>query len=194
MNRHSDQGGAAGFTLLELLITTVIATIFLMMAVPSFIAMLQENRLNTAADQLYVSLAHARSEAVKRRGNVRVCPADTTCLRDDTPACTCRNDGDWSDGWITFDSSDGSTSPSSNGVIIKAVPYTSLHGSVTYGPDTDVDDFVEFGAMGGTIDSTTNGTFNVCYTGLNRHWRQIDISASGRIEDTTFISACGVTG
>lgn len=65
----------AGFTLVELLITIVIAAILLAVAVPSFRAYQAGQQVRSAAADLVSALNFARSEAVKRMANVSVAPA-----------------------------------------------------------------------------------------------------------------------
>jgi type IV fimbrial biogenesis protein FimT len=62
----------SGFTLLELVITIAIAGILMAMAIPSFNAMMRNNRLTTYANEMVTSLNLARSEAIKRGVNVSV--------------------------------------------------------------------------------------------------------------------------
>jgi type IV fimbrial biogenesis protein FimT len=178
-------GRAEGFTLMELMITIAVGAILLVLAVPNFVTALQKDRIGSAADQLYVSLAEARGEAVKRRRSVRVCPS--------ADSASCRNDGDWSDGWLIFQDDDADGSPDAS-EIIKAVPSTSLADNVSLGCETAVDDFVEFGTTGATIDSGTSGAFWICHSNSNVPSREINVSLSGRIEDTTRAQTdCGAT-
>lgn len=56
---------ARGFTLIELMVTLVVLTILVTMAVPSFADYLQKARVRGAADQVTSLLARARAAAVK---------------------------------------------------------------------------------------------------------------------------------
>lgn len=174
-----------GLTLIELMVALAVAAILLVMAVPSFVTALHNGRIATAAEQLYVSLAQARGAAVKTGDAVRVCPS--------SDSATCRNDGDWSDGWLIFQDADADGAPDV-GETIKAVPGTSLAGGVDIGSEDTVEDFVEFGSTGGTINSGTAGAFWVCHSNSSVSSRQISVSLSGRIEDTTRVqSDCNAT-
>lgn len=62
-----------GLTLIELLITIVIVGVLLMVALPSFSAMIKDNRLITAINQVSTLTAFARSEAIKRNNDVTMC-------------------------------------------------------------------------------------------------------------------------
>lgn len=61
-----------GFTLVELLITLVVAGLLLALAVPSFNRLMISSRLTTQANNAVSLLAQARTEAVKRRVDVQL--------------------------------------------------------------------------------------------------------------------------
>jgi type IV fimbrial biogenesis protein FimT len=88
----------AGFTLVELMITLIVAAVLMGIAVPSFKAFIQNSRITAQSNEVLVSLATARSEAIKRNANVVLCrSADPTA---NTPACS--GAGAWETGWIIF--------------------------------------------------------------------------------------------
>jgi type IV fimbrial biogenesis protein FimT len=73
----------SGFTLVELLVTIVIAAILMAVAVPSFNTFVAGQRIKTASFDLSSSLIYARSEALKRNANVTLASAT----------------GGWQNGW-----------------------------------------------------------------------------------------------
>ena len=81
-----------GFTLIELMITVVIVSVVLAIAVPSFYTTIKNNRLRTQADRLVTTFNLARSEAVKRSIDVVVCPS--------SDGATCG--GNYAQGWLVF--------------------------------------------------------------------------------------------
>ena len=72
----------SGFTLIELIITITIFGILLAIAIPNLTSLVRNQRVKTAAGDVYASLVFARSEAIKRNANVGICTS-----------------GDWATGW-----------------------------------------------------------------------------------------------
>jgi type IV fimbrial biogenesis protein FimT len=84
-----------GFTLIELVITIALLAILIGMALPSFRATIQNNRMTAQANEMVTALQFARSEALKRSAPVTVCASDTS---QDPAQCG----SDWSAGWLAF--------------------------------------------------------------------------------------------
>ncbi|HED16949.1 MAG TPA: prepilin-type N-terminal cleavage/methylation domain-containing protein [Gammaproteobacteria bacterium] len=82
-----------GFTLMEILVTLVIAVILTTSVIPSFSNMIQRSRIATKTNLLVSFLAIARSEAVKQGMPV------TVCASSNGTSCT---GGSFADGWIVF--------------------------------------------------------------------------------------------
>ncbi|MDE2088441.1 MAG: GspH/FimT family pseudopilin [Gammaproteobacteria bacterium] len=82
---------SAGFTLIELLIVVVLGAILLTIGVPSFISIIQQNRLTSEANDFVSACALARSEAIRRNVNVLVVAGDCT------GGGNCP--GTWNQGW-----------------------------------------------------------------------------------------------
>lgn len=96
----------------ELLVTVAVLGILAALAVPSFRSLTQSQQVKTASFELFAALNVARSEAIKRNGNVTVTPVA----------------GSWQAGWnTTF----GSTTIGTHGVLKGAV-VTGGPASVVY--------------------------------------------------------------
>jgi len=61
-----------GFTIIELMITLVVAAILLAIAIPSFTYVTVSNKLTTAANDVVVATSSGRVEAIKRNARVDV--------------------------------------------------------------------------------------------------------------------------
>jgi len=88
-----------GLTLAELMVVVSIAAIMLGIGIPSFQAMVAQNRATSAANQLQSSLQFARSTAVAQGRTVTICVANFAT----TPASCTVNSNDvvnWQVGWI----------------------------------------------------------------------------------------------
>lgn len=72
----------AGFTLVELLVTVAVIGILAVVAVPSMTAVINANRVATAAGELTATMQIARSEAVRRNARVSVC-GNAACTSTD---------------------------------------------------------------------------------------------------------------
>lgn len=87
-----------GFTAIELMVTIAILAILAGMAAPSFTSIIERWRVRQTTDELQSTFYFARSEAIKRGGNV-------TILRSgDAGSCTTVGSDTslWSCGWIVF--------------------------------------------------------------------------------------------
>ncbi len=75
---------------MEMLITIAVLAILVTLAVPNFRQFIQNNRLSAQANELVAAMQYARSEALQRGVEVRVCASS------DQASCT----GNWNQGWI----------------------------------------------------------------------------------------------
>ena len=84
-----------GFTLLELLTTLVIGSILVAAAIPSYLSLHERSRMAASVNLFMSHLYQARSEAIKRKRYVTLCPSSngTDCIADYTQ---------WAQGYIVF--------------------------------------------------------------------------------------------
>lgn len=83
----------SAFTLIELMITITVAAVVLTLGVPGFGRVIERNQLSAYTNQLVASLYFARSEAVRRNEDIRVCHSDD--------GNSCGGVG-YEDGWIIY--------------------------------------------------------------------------------------------
>jgi len=88
---------AAGFTLVEMLMTMAIAIIVLTIGVPSFRYVTNSNRIASELNGLLGDLQFARAEAIKEGTNVTVCVSSN--------GTSCSGSTAWQDGWIVYTNS-----------------------------------------------------------------------------------------
>ena len=87
----------AGFNVLELMVVLFVAGILMTVGLPAFTGFMANNRMSTAANDIATSLHLARTEAIKRRASISICPS--TEWDANAPDCT---DSAFRDGWIVF--------------------------------------------------------------------------------------------
>ena len=167
-----------GFTLIELLVTVAVLVILLVVGVPEYRRMTENNRQVAAINKIVGDLNLARTEAVKRGRTVTLCGS--------TDGATC-NTANWENGWIVFtdlnkdnvvDNGDGDILISRNtalpaGLNLRAVEFDST-SIVQYLPNGQLRD-----ADG---DGDADGTFQVCEkTGDETKARVTNITNLGRV-------------
>ena len=100
-----------GFTAVELMAVVAIVAILAALAAPSFTPLIERWRVRQAAEGLEATMYFARSEAIKRGGNVVI-----QKLPNGTNGCVAGTTQEWHCGWIVCedansDGSCGSTEP-----------------------------------------------------------------------------------
>lgn len=89
---------AAGFTLVELMVTLAILALLGMIAVPAFNNAILGNKLAGFANSFMAGVQVARSEAIKRNAPIKMCRS--------ADGATCAGSGGWQQGWIIFNDID----------------------------------------------------------------------------------------
>lgn len=177
-----------GFTLIELVMSIAILGILLTVGIPSFQALITNNRIATQTNDFVSSLAHARAEAVRRNAHVTICRSNT--------GTGCVSSSSWADGWIVFTDPTGYgtyTSTNSDEILLRV--HSALPSGMTLAVSgfENSGDYLQFlpsglvsGVTGGATASA--GTFTLCVTGYKG--RTINFNAIGRVNITTMASNC----
>lgn len=120
--------------MMELLIAIAVLAILGTLAVPSFVQTIQNNRIASQANELVASTQLARSEAIKRGVEVRICSSD------DGASCS----GAFTDGWIVL------SDPDDAAEVVRVYPppgdsftFTPAAGGVSFTPNGFSDGAVE---------------------------------------------------
>lgn len=158
---------SSGFSLLELLITVVLVSIVMAIAVPSMRAFTQNDRLITNVNTLIGHLNYARSEAVKRSQQVSVCASND--------ATTCS--GNWADGWIVYIDANGDNNFSAGEEVIKA--QQSLEGGNTL-TATAIGTQITYDYRG-FVDPASVGSLQLCDGRSGSHGKTVHITTTGRV-------------
>ena len=104
LGRHRPPA-SRGFTAIELMVVVAILAVLAALAAPSFTPLIERWRVRQATEGLESTLYYARSEAIKRGGNVAIGKLDNT-----NGCTTAGGSNDWGCGWIVCEDTDGSGS------------------------------------------------------------------------------------
>ncbi|MBU0498596.1 MAG: GspH/FimT family pseudopilin [Gammaproteobacteria bacterium] len=159
-----------GLTLLELIITLLILGITLAIAVPSFAQLLANNSLTATLNEFTGIMNYAKSEAIKRRLRVVLCPSS------DGSGCTATSS--WHNGVILFVDADADSDRDASEAILSFYrPQTGAIGvysgqkrKITYQP------------MGSTPGSNLTLTF--CDGNRRTEARALILSNAGRLRSS----------
>lgn len=104
----------SGFTSIELMVTVSIVAVLVALAAPAFTLLIEIWRVRTVQEAMYTSLFLARSEAIKRSGQVVM-----QKIPNNTNGCTSASGNrDWDCGWIICqDSNNNGTCNASEPVL-----------------------------------------------------------------------------
>jgi len=168
---------AAGFTLVEMMVSLSIAVILLTTAAPSFVTLVQDNRMAIQANSFVTALAQARSEAQKRN-----LPA-VLCKSKDGESCTTEKTVTWREGWLIFVDADRDNAFDAGELHLDASPAITDHRFNSSVEFTDYIAFLPDGRSIGSGDSAppVEGEFRLCDARGVNYARDINVSPVGRI-------------
>ncbi len=158
-----------GFTLIELIIITVILVIIATIAAPNMTTMLHNNRAKALGDEFVAALNTARTEAVRRGLQVSLCASSngTTC-----------NSSDWTDGWLVF-----LVNQNGNNEVVRVWAGNDLPSNAAITSSRDRIDFLGTGML--PRADTAGMTTTVSVTGCQGNAaRQVRVGPAGMVAVT----------
>ncbi|WP_038053015.1 GspH/FimT family pseudopilin [Thioalkalivibrio sp. ALJ1] len=160
-----------GFTLVELMVTLLVASILLGIGAPAFGNLVEQTRLTTTTNQFLTTLHITRSEAIRRGGLV------TLCTSTDGATCT---DTSWDAGWILFANPGRSNQPSDPNRILR-VGNGWTNPSIAVTGNQPVSQHISYNPLGQSerlSGALLMGTVSICAD--SSEGRAIVISSAGR--------------
>lgn len=157
-----------GFTLIELMITLVVAAIVLTAGIPAFNRFIAANSAAADTNEVVSAVNFARSEAVSRGTWVSMCPANAAL-----DACAA---GAWQNGWLIFQDANGNgTYESANDTLIRT--------QSAPGGGTSLNATANSVRFGGSGSAAATVSFTVRPTPCNGDMeRNISVSLTGLVE------------
>lgn len=158
--------------MIELMVVLAVAAILLMIGAPGFRSLIQNQKLTTTVNELFMAVNLARSEAIHRGARVDLVPA---------------GDGtDWASGWLVFvDQNNDQRPDAGEQIILSHGPLPagiSITSNWTY---SNADSPVQYLAYNGTGRTRTNADSQTSKAGswvlqLDGQYRKIAINFLGR--------------
>ena len=103
-----------GFTLIEMMVVVALVAILVAIATPSFVGLMQSNRVSAEVNSFVGDLQFARSEAIKQGAPVSVCAS--------SDGLNCLGANTWQSGWIVFLDLDGSGTVTTGDQVLRKRP------------------------------------------------------------------------
>ena len=149
----------AGFTIIELMIVVAIAAVLSVIALPYMKDVISNQRVRAGVTDMHLSLLLARSEAIKRNGNINIV----------------RTGGDWTGGWTVQVASDATVLQTTD----------ALADDLTLACNTDANPAADACPASVTFNRTGRPTslieYRIYESGNPRVWmRCVSLSLSGR--------------
>lgn len=116
--RAARSGCAKGFSAIELLAAAAVLAVLTALAVPGFTLLLERWRVRQAAAEMQATLYYARSEAIRRGGNIVVrknVQNTDGCQEADTTQA-------WGCGWFVFVDTNGNGTRQANETLLQTSP------------------------------------------------------------------------
>lgn len=142
-NRCASPSGSRGFTLVELMVTLALATVLMMMAIPSYVSFNRNAKLSESVSSFIASFNLTRANAMKRGQNTLMIPRVSA-------------DG-WSSGWIVFTDTNWDNAYTA-GTDELVSEHDTLPTEITVTVISGEDEYLLFNGSG--FPRLTNGSFS----------------------------------
>ncbi len=169
---------SGGFTLVELMMTLLIAAVLLGIGVPGLASLMERNRLQSAADTLFTGLMLTRSEALKRNREVTLCKSST--------GTGCTSAAQWHQGWLVYTDTDNDSAADPNEILRVEGPLKN--GDTLFVSGSDFADDLTY-----TMDGSASGTGSFVFcnaAGDNEFGREVQVELTGRPRIKTSTTDC----
>jgi type IV fimbrial biogenesis protein FimT len=166
----------SGFTLIEALVVLSIIAVLLSLAAPSFKSMIQSNNMTSTVNGFLADMRFARSEAIRRGGNVVICRSDSPEAAN--PICSTNLLIGWESGWIIFHDLDGNGSKASTDPLLRAQGPISVVNTITESGTATKFTFAATGRL--TSSSLISMRFGNSPTYSSEAQRVVCVSVGGR--------------
>jgi type IV fimbrial biogenesis protein FimT len=159
----------SGFTLVEFMVVVAIVAVLTMIGYPNFRTLMQNQRLGTLANDFIADLSFARSEAVKRVGQVGLCVS--------TDGATCTG-GNWEAGRVIFVDLNNSGGWDNNDLVLRV--REALHSTNTFRPGAPLAGDTVLISSRGTLATGGVITFAICDGRGKAYGKGVAINALGQ--------------
>jgi type IV fimbrial biogenesis protein FimT len=185
---------AAGFTLIELMVTIAVLAILMAIAVPSMQDLILSNNLRNQGNDFTLSIQRARGEAMAQNQCVVLCKSTNPSAA--TPVCD-TGDDDWARGWIAYRTPTCSAPTSATQVNDDKDTLLFMHEAFATTRRINTTDAVR--SIVFTPRGMTNlggaGQFNVLDTNASsakntQYGRTVCVDMVGRTRNITYLADC----
>ena len=141
--------------MLELVVTLMVASILLALAVASYTVISKNNRIRAQSNDFHLALLMARSEALTRVSRITVCRSSN--------GTSCASSGGWEQGYIVFTDSDNDATVDTGETILRV--NDALAGDNTLRGNGSVSSYISYIGNGYTMltdGALQNGVIALC--------------------------------
>jgi type IV fimbrial biogenesis protein FimT len=161
-----------GFTLVELLVTLLVATLLLTLGVPAMRDFVLDGRIVAVTNDFVTSINLTRATAIKQQRNAQICVSTTWNNIPPTPP-TCTGGAEWTDGWVVWVDQDADTVLDLNEVLRVGENQTS--GTALIGAASTLFQYDPTGLVNA-------GDFvDICDGRAGENGRRVTVAATGRV-------------